>query len=50
MAVSDSVTVSMAALTRGMLSLKFLVKRVAKFTSVGKIAEAAGNSSKSSKV
>ena len=50
MAVSASVTVSMAELISGMLRLMRRVRRVVRSTSLGKTVEAPGSSSRSSKV
>ena len=50
MAISDSVTVSMAALSSGTLSLIFFVSRVLTSTCVGNTVEWRGTSRMSSKV
>ena len=50
MAVRCSVTVSMAALTSGVLRVMVSVSLVASDTSLGRTSEAAGTSSRSSKV
>ena len=50
MAVSASVTVSMAELSSGILRLMRRVRRVVRSTSLGSTAEAPGSSSRSSKV
>jgi hypothetical protein len=50
MAVLDSVTVSMAALTIGMFRAMFLVSRVDVSTSLGRTDDSAGTSSRSSNV
>jgi hypothetical protein len=49
-AVRDSVTVSIAALTIGMFRVIFRVSMVAESTSLGRILDSAGTSSKSSNV
>ena len=50
MAVWDSVTVSMAALTMGMFMMMLFVRLVLVSTSLGRIVDSAGTSSRSSKV
>ena len=50
MAISDSVTVSIAALSSGTFSLMFLVRRVLTSTCAGSTVECRGTSRMSSKV
>jgi len=50
MAMRDSVTVSIPALTKGMFNLMFLENRVVMSTSEGRTSEASGTNKTSSKV